>query len=133
MNLINLFLSLKEQFEVSFIYITHDLSTAYYVSDQIAIMFRGNFVEYGPSNKVLTDPVHPYTEILMEAVPQITKKWSTQVDLPDLETVEYQAVGCKFAARCKYARDICRVIRPPMVNLPDGRKVLCFKPVNYQS
>lgn len=132
MNLINLFLDLKQNFNVSFIYITHDLSTAYYVSDFIAIMFRGNIVEYGPSNLVLTDPIHPYTTLLMEAVPQVGEKWDQSVELPDLETIEYAALGCKFAGRCKFVKDVCRSQRPPMFDLGEDRKVFCFKPANYE-
>lgn len=132
MNLINLFLDLKHNFNVSFIYITHDLSTAYYVSDFIAIMFRGNIVEYGPSNLVLTNPIHPYTTLLMEAVPMVGEKWAQSVELPDLESIEYAATGCKFAARCKFVKDVCRSQRPPMFKLGDNRKALCFKPANYE-
>src|SRR5215216_2281195 len=69
MNIVNLFLQLKETYNVSFLYITHDLSTAYYVSDYIAIMYRGNVVEYGPAAEILTHPVHPYTELLLNSVP----------------------------------------------------------------
>ena len=131
MNVVNLFLGLKESHNVSFLYITHDLSTAYYVSDFIAIMYRGNVVEYGPSNLILTDPAHPYTELLMESVPKIGQKWSEEIVLPDIEVKEYQAVACKFAPRCAYAREVCRRSRPPMVHLPEARQALCFKPVDY--
>jgi peptide/nickel transport system ATP-binding protein len=132
MNLVNLFLELKEKYKVSFIYITHDLSTAYYVSDFIAIMFRGSIVEYGPSNLVLTAPLHPYTELLMEAVPQVGVKWSSDIELPDLENIEYGAIGCKFAGRCRYTQEICRHERPPLVEQTDGRSALCYKLVNYR-
>ncbi|MDQ6673552.1 MAG: ABC transporter ATP-binding protein [Chloroflexota bacterium] len=132
MNLVNLFLDLKQKFNVSFVYITHDLSTAYYVSDFVAIMLRGNIVEYGPADAVLTNPVHPYTELLMQAVPQIGLKWSDEVAVPDLDNVGYTTSACKFAARCPYSRDICRTYKPPMVGLPGGRQALCFKPVDYQ-
>jgi len=131
MNVVNLFLGLKESHNVSFLYITHDLSTAYYVSDFIAIMYRGNVVEYGPSNLILTDPAHPYTELLMESVPKIGQKWSEEIVLPDIEVKEYQAAACKFAPRCAYAREVCRRSRPPMVHLPEARQALCFKPVDY--
>lgn len=131
MNIVNLFLGLRESHNVSFLYITHDLSTAYYVSDFIAIMYRGNVVEYGPSNLILTAPAHPYTELLMESVPQIGQKWGEEIVLPDIEVKEYQAAACKFAPRCSYAREICRRSRPPMVHLPQARQTLCFKPVDY--
>ena len=106
MNLVNLFLDLKSRYEVSFVYITHDLSTAYYISDAIAIMFRGNIVEYGPSNVVLTNPVHPYTELLMASVPQVGMKSAEITDVPDLENIQLSATGCKFASRCGYAKSV---------------------------
>ncbi len=70
MSIVNLFKKLKEEFGVSVLYITHDLATAYYVSDRIAIMFRGNIVEMGPVEQVLMDPKHPYTMLLRESIPQ---------------------------------------------------------------
>ena len=91
MNIVNLFLELKERFKVSFVYITHDLSTAYYVSDYIAIMYRGSVVEYGPSEQILTEAVHPYTELLLDSVPTVDHKWDRQVALPDIEIKEFQA------------------------------------------
>ncbi len=132
MNLVNLFLDLKSRYDVSFVYITHDLSTAYYISDMIAIMFRGNIVEYGPSNVVLTNPVHPYTELLMASIPEVGKKWAEITDVPDLENLQVSSTGCKFASRCAYARDICRSQRPPMVDVGNGQQAMCFKPVNYE-
>jgi peptide/nickel transport system ATP-binding protein len=70
MSIVNLFKELKEQLEVSVLCITHDLATAYYVSDRIAIMFRGNIVEMGPVEEVLMQPKHPYTELLRESIPE---------------------------------------------------------------
>lgn len=131
MTIVNLFLELKKTHHVSFIYITHDLSTAYYVSDFIAIMYRGNLVEYGPSDHILTHPSHPYTELLIEAVPKIGEKWRDNIALPDVELKEYQRSACKFASRCPYVRQICQENKPPIVNLEENRQVLCFKPVDY--
>ena len=132
MNVVNLFRKLRDDFKVNILYITHDLSTAYYVSDRIAIMYRGNVVEYGPSSKILTEPAHPYTELLLDSVAKIGEKWGEMVRLPDLETKEYGYVGCKFVARCPYAREICRQVKPPKVQINDRREVLCFKLVDFE-
>jgi peptide/nickel transport system ATP-binding protein len=132
MNIVNLFLELKEKYQVSFIYITHDLSTAYYVSDYIAIMYRGNVVEYGPSNEILTKPEHPYTELLLDSVPTVGKKWASDRKPPEMELKEYQAAACKFAERCAYARDICRQTKPPNVVISPTRRALCYRPVDYE-
>ena len=96
MNIVNLFLDLKERYKVSFVYITHDLSTAYYVSDYIAIMYRGSVVEYGPSEQILTDSAHPYTELLLDSVPTVDHKWERGVQLPDIEIKEFS--GAKLAS-----------------------------------
>ncbi len=132
MNVVNLFKKLRDDFNINILYITHDLSTAYYVSDLIAIMYRGNVVEYGPATTVLTKPAHPYTELLLDSVPKIGEKWSELVRLPDYETKEYSYVGCRFAGRCPYVRDICRQVKPPLVETEDGREVLCFKLTDYR-
>lgn len=132
MNVVNLFKKLRDDFQINILYITHDLSTAYYVSDLIAIMYRGNIVEYGPSTEILTNPAHPYTELLLDSVAKIGEKWSELVRLPDMEMREYGYAGCKFAGRCPYVQEICRKVKPPLVETADGREVLCFKLTDYQ-
>jgi ABC-type oligopeptide transport system ATPase subunit len=76
MIIINLFLTLKEQYKTSFLYITHDLATAYYISDYIAVMHRGSIVEFGPGKQVLSDPQHSYTKLLLDSIPTIKHKWA---------------------------------------------------------
>ena len=132
MNIVNLFLELKERYKVSFVYITHDLSTAYYVSDYIGIMYRGSVVEYGPSEQILTNSVHPYTELLLDSVPTVDHKWQRNVSLPDVEIQEFQSQACKFAKRCKYVEAICERSAPPMVEISPERQALCYKPVGFE-
>lgn len=126
MNIVNLFKELKEKYNVSFIYITHDLSTAYYVSDYIATLYRGGLIEYGPAKSIMDEPAHPYTELLMNAVPRVGDKWDESMAMPDMEDKEYAITYCKFAPRCPYATDECRKKRPEMIELGNQRKVLCF-------
>jgi peptide/nickel transport system ATP-binding protein len=110
MSIVNLFKQLKEELGVSVLYITHDLATAYYVSDRIAIMFRGNIVEMGPVEQVLIDPKHPYTQLLRESIPEADpdKRWDKRVTLSDTEYEEYLREGCKFAGRCPQVMEICK-------------------------
>jgi peptide/nickel transport system ATP-binding protein len=110
MSIVNLFKTLKEKLAVSVLYITHDLATAYYVSDRIAIMFRGNIVEMGPVERVLMDPKHPYTKLLRESIPEADPKrrWSGTVKLSDAEYEEYLRQGCRFAGRCPQVMERCR-------------------------
>jgi peptide/nickel transport system ATP-binding protein len=132
MNIVNLFKSLKNDYNVSFIYITHDLSTAYYVSDYIATLYRGNLIEFGNAQEILKNPAHPYTELLLESIPRVGKLWDDNLVLPDLESREYLLGGCKFVTRCPYAKDICREKRPEMAELPGEHRVLCYKHRNYE-
>ena len=125
MNIVNLFKELKDKYQVSFIYITHDLSTAYYVSDYIATLYRGGLIEYGPAKEIMDNPAHPYTELLMNAVPRVGDKWDESMVMPDMEDKEYAITYCKFAPRCPYATDECRKKRPDMLQLGGERKVLC--------
>lgn len=114
MSIVNLFKTLKERYGVSVLYITHDLATAYYVSDRIAIMFRGHVVEMGPVEQVLMDPKHPYTRLLRESIPEAdpTRRWTGTVRLADIEHEEYLRQGCRFAGRCPQVMDICKQYVP---------------------
>lgn len=76
MIIINLFLELKEQYKTSFLYITHDLATAYYISDYIAVMHRGSIVEFGPGKQVLSAPQHDYTKLLLDSIPTTKQRWT---------------------------------------------------------
>ncbi|MBA7649724.1 Vitamin B12 import ATP-binding protein BtuD [subsurface metagenome] len=127
MSIVNLFRDLKEEFGVSVVYITHDLATAYYVCDRIAIMFRGNLVEMGAVEKVLMEPKHPYTKLLLESIPEPDprKRWTTKVKLSESEQEEYLRVGCKFAGRCPQVMERCKGEAPKDVSVDDVL-VKCF-------
>jgi peptide/nickel transport system ATP-binding protein len=107
MNIVNLFLSLKETFNTSFLYITHDLATAYYVSDYIAVMYRGTIVEFGTARGILSNPQHPYTQLLLDSIALTDRKWErTTYVASDIEAKEFQFTGCRFRNRCPLAEDI---------------------------
>jgi peptide/nickel transport system ATP-binding protein len=126
MNIVNLFLSLMQQFKTSFLYITHDLATAYYISDYVAVMYRGCIVEFGAAKEVLKDPMHPYTRLLLDSIPSVKTRWKrTQFANSDIETKEYQFQGCKFRNRCPLAQEICTQQRPAAMKKEGGREVYC--------
>lgn len=75
MIIINLFLALKQEYKTSFLYITHDLATAYYISDYIAVMNKGSIVEFGDAKQVLSHPQHDYTKLLLDSIPRLDHKW----------------------------------------------------------
>ncbi|MDR1105973.1 MAG: ABC transporter ATP-binding protein [Treponema sp.] len=128
MTIVNLFKKLRDEEGVSVIYITHDLATAYYISDRIAVMLRGCVVEMGPVEAVLGNPLHPYTRLLKESVPAPDPAdrtaWAKRIGLSMQEVREYSRAGCKFAARCPDVTDKCRKGDPPGVEA-EGRTVKC--------
>ena len=129
MEIVNLFQKLRDEQKVSVIYITHDLATAYYISDHIKIMLRGYIVESGPVEDVLERPVHPYTQLLKESVPEPAPKeresWAKHIALGTTEVKEYGRIGCKFAGRCPHVMDICRKADPPDVQVGQ-QTVKCY-------
>ena len=127
MNIVNTFKLLKENYKTNFVYITHDLSTAYYVSDFVAIMYRGNIIEFGPAEKVFTERSHPYTDLLISSIPTVGEKWEEGLALPEMESKEYLRKGCKLTKRCPYAQDICRRVFPAETAIDDTHRVACHK------
>jgi peptide/nickel transport system ATP-binding protein len=127
MSIINLFRKLKDEQQVSVVYITHDLTTAYYAADRIAIMLRGWIVESGPVEKVLGDPLHPYTQNLKNAIPEADpdKTWEGDASLAIMDTEEYTRTGCRYAGRCPAVMDKCHTEVPPNY-VHEGRTVKCF-------
>ncbi len=121
MSIVNLFKQLRDELGVSILYITHDLATAYYVSDRIAIMFRGNIVEMGTVEQVLMNPRHPYSRLLRDSIPQADpqERWTSTVTLAELEHEEYLRRGCKFAGRCPDVMDICKGVVPTDITIDD--------------
>lgn len=124
MSVVNLFRDLKHRQSV--LYITHDLATAYYASDRVAIMLRGWIVELGPVEKVLGEPLHPYTQLLKSSVLEATPrgKRAERVSLAVSDTSEYLRAGCRFADRCPRVMDVCRSTEPADISV-DGRTVKC--------
>lgn len=128
MSILNLFKDLRDRQGVSVLYITHDLATAYYTADRIAVMLRGWIVEMGPVERVLGNPLHPYTKLLKDSVPRADPDmaWGTDAKLtaPSVPKRPF-AGGCKFAGRCPAVMDRCRHEVPPSFEA-EGRSVKCF-------
>lgn len=128
MSIMNLFRELVDRLGLGVVYITHDLATAYYVCDRIAVMFRGNIVAMGDVENVLMEPKHPYVKLLRECIPGTDprKRWSTKMKLFDNETAEYLRSGCKFAGRCPYVTEECRLEVPEDVCI-NGELIKCIQ------
>ena len=128
MSIVNLFKELRDKLGVSILYITHDLATAYYVSDRIAIMFRGNIVEMGTVEQVLMKPKHPYSQLLRDSIPEADpkKRKTKAISLSELELEEYMRQGCKFAGRCPDVMEKCKGVIPKDIYI-DDMLVKCHK------
>lgn len=127
LDIMNLMLDLKEKEDVSYLFITHDLAGAHYVADRIAIMYAGHLVEIGPSDEVINDPKHPYTQLLKRAAPKPEsglepEKVDIGGEVPDLTRLP---PGCPFEPRCPFAKPVCREKLPDRVRLDDGHFARC--------
>lgn len=133
MSIVNLFRKLCDAFGVSVLYITHDLATAYYVSDRIAVMFRGNIVEMGKVEEVLENPRHPYTRLLLASIPEPDpdKRLEEKIVLLE-EREEYLRAGCRFAGRCPEVMEVCTK-EPPQAAVISGVLVLCHRWKDHSS
>lgn len=126
--ILELMQTLQKKHDITYLYITHDLSTARYVGEQIAVMYTGKIVEMGPIDRVLLNPLHPYTQALMDAVsePDPANRLKEKAIRIKMETgVESIATGCNFYNRCPYAMDVCKT-EPKLVEIEDSHFVSCF-------
>ncbi len=125
---LNLLMELQKEFNLSYLFISHDLSVIQHVSDDILVMYLGEIVEYGPRDEVFKNPKHPYTKMLLASAPKISKDVSLKdIDIHgEIPTLFDLPKGCAFFSRCPYATDNCRMNLPPL-ELAYGRKVRCFE------
>jgi peptide/nickel transport system ATP-binding protein len=107
--ILELMLTLKREFDLTYLYITHDLATAKFFCDRIAIMYLGRIVELGPSEQIYDDPKHPYTVALLKAIPEPDPSRAVPRDLPRGEIPDAVAppLGCRFHPRCPRAFEVC--------------------------
>ncbi|MHB8603560.1 MAG: ABC transporter ATP-binding protein [Nitrosotalea sp.] len=129
--ILELIKELQEKHGISFLYITHDLSTARYIGHRIAILYLGKIVETGPINEVLSSPCHPYTQALIDSISEpdpdnLYKDKKIRINEPSDVNV-YQ--GCRFRARCPYAIDKCEQ-EPKLEKVSENRQVACFVKIN---
>jgi peptide/nickel transport system ATP-binding protein len=126
--ILNLMQKLKEERGIAFLYVTHDLASARYVADDILVMYAGQIVEHGPVEEVLADPLHPYTRLLVSAVPDpATKTDAQQVELRhgDASAAVDPAEGCRFRARCPLAIEVCSQVTPQLVEARSRHTARC--------
>lgn len=125
--LLELMMKLKDELDLTYLYITHDLATAKYICDRIGIMYLGKIVEMGPLQKIYRNPLHPYTEALLSAVPVPDPRAPRKKVLPkgEISNPINPPSGCRFHPRCSSATDICSVKEPDLVEVEPGHLVAC--------
>ena len=126
--IINLLKQLKEDFNLTFLFISHDLSVIKYLSDRIAIMYLGEVVEIGRTEEIFKNPKHPYTKALLSSVPELNpqdekERIHLQGELPSPENLP---TGCKFHTRCPYVMEICKTSTPKIKDFSDTHNCKCF-------
>lgn len=126
--IINLLKQLKEDFNLTFLFISHDLSVIKYLSDRIAIMYLGEVVEIGKTEEIFKNPKHPYTKALLSSVPELNpqdekERIHLQGELPSPENLP---TGCKFHTRCPYVMEICKTSTPQIKDFSDTHNCKCF-------
>jgi peptide/nickel transport system ATP-binding protein len=124
---LNLMTDLCRRQGVSFLYITHDIASARYVADRLLVMYAGKVVEQGPTEDVLQYPKHPYTQLLLSAVPDphVDVEESLDVDLTEPPRVIDPGAGCRFRWRCPYRQEICDRVTPPLRELRPDHLAAC--------
>ncbi|MGH2549957.1 MAG: ABC transporter ATP-binding protein [Thermomicrobiales bacterium] len=120
-------LTLYREYRISFIYITHDLTTAYQIAQQLIVLYRGAIAEAGPVASVVRDPQHPYTQLLIRSIPSPDpdKPWGEDAALLADPSEHLSTQGCRFAARCPFVMPECRVTEPPRYRVNDSA-VSCY-------
>ncbi|MGJ8605326.1 MAG: ABC transporter ATP-binding protein [Marivita sp.] len=127
---LNLLADLKAQFDLTYLFISHDLAVVEAVSDRIAVLYFGSVVEIGPAVDIFANPRHPYTRLLAQSAPVVGRPLAepeaTGTELPDPLNPPQ---GCAFAARCPRAQDRCRVEVPALATAGQAKDVACFYPL----
>lgn len=125
--IINLLKELKEDYNLTFLFISHDMSVIKYLADRVAIMYLGEIIELGKTDEIFFAPEHPYTKALLSSVPQITGNTEEKIVLEgDLPSPADLPAGCKFHTRCPYCMPVCREKIPPQSRITDSHFVKCF-------
>ena len=127
--IINLLQELKERENLTYMFISHDLSVVKYISDRIAVMYLGHIVELAESKEIFDNPMHPYTEALLSAIPttDVDNKKEMILIEGDIPSPINPPQGCKFNTRCRYCMDICTQVVPEFMEVRPGHFVACHR------
>lgn len=125
--IINLLLELKKELNLTMLFISHDLSVVKYISDRIAVMYLGEIVEIATKEDFFKNYKHPYSKILIDAVPLINSEKKKTIEIyGDLPSPQNLPKGCKFGTRCPYVMDKCKCQNPDLKEISENHFVRCF-------
>ncbi len=127
-SILDLLMSFKEEYNLSMLFITHDLSVARLVGDKIAVMYLGKIVEIGETRKVIHNPKHPYTAALLSSVPSFVKKGKRVEIVGDIANPIDIPAGCRYHPRCPFAKEKCKKIEPELEG--DEHQFACHYPLD---
>ena len=132
--IINLLMDLKDSGDLTYLFISHDLSTVKFISDRVGVMYLGNIIELGKSDEIFKYPLHPYTNVLLKAIPTTDEasKKELQVIEGDIPSPINPPPGCKFHTRCEYAQDICKSDEPEWRELRPQHWAACHFPREHK-
>ena len=124
---LNLLNELKHDLDLTYIFVAHDLSVVEYISDRVGVMYLGNFVEVGEKEKIYSNPMHPYTQALLSAVPvpDPTAKRERILLEGSIPSAHKPPTGCKFHTRCPKCMECCKTQAPERYEVDDGQYVYC--------
>ena len=124
---LNLLNELKHDLDLTYIFVAHDLSVVEYISDRVGVMYLGNFVEVGEKDKIYSNPMHPYTQALLSAVPvpDPTAKRERILLEGSIPSAHKPPTGCKFHTRCPKCMECCKTQAPERYEVDDGHYVYC--------
>ena len=126
----SLLMSLKQRIGLTYVFITHEIGLAYYTCDRIAVMYLGKIVELGKAEEVIRKSLHPYTKLLMEAIPPLLPddQWGkTITERGELPLFDEPPKGCRFHPRCSDAQDNCSMVEPELKEITQGHQVACLE------
>lgn len=129
LSILSLLMKLKNERNLSILFITHDLASANMVSDRTAIMYLGKMFEIGPSSSVLSTPDHPYTKMILDATPSLDSIPKFEDFAATIEESELVSKGCVFWPRCRYATQVCKEMEPPLSMMSDEHATACHHPL----
>ncbi len=126
---LNLLAELRQAYDLTYLFISHDLAVVEAISDRVAVLYFGRIVELGPAARIFSRPSHPYTQLLADSAPQVGRPLKGEERAAELPDPLNPPQGCAFAARCRYTEPTCRTSVPELTEVSQDHAVACYHPL----